>query len=292
MGGDGGVIASNRRYMRGAGTSEVSDAKTVDPRSARDDTMKMMRYCALTNQPLPFGKAAIVACPYGWLYIKEQAIESLLRRKRQQAPIYELGSHIRGLKDLHDVRFHLVASDRAGAIGEDNHGDNDGVLLPTCPITGRELNGIIPAFALVPGKPDQINVVSEHGFNEMGIAAVSAEYGPIEKKIRLAPPPAVWNDVQKALEEQRAKEKESSSSSRSKKRAEQEQGKDHKKRKRCAVENPSTSTERRPTSKSTHSNELSSAARAKVSEAVRKNEVLSSLFRSSDATSNASTGNL
>jgi Rtf2 RING-finger len=211
MGGDGGVIASNRKYMRGAGTADhtgdsgtasTSSAKKQDPAVEREEMLRSMKTCAVSNKPLHFhqaddnnnsGGGTIVACPYGRLYNREAAVEALLRRKRdgkqqKEGKEDELGSHIRGLKDLYNVRFHLVKG----------QGDE---LIPTCPIRGTELNGQIPAVVLVPG--GQVNVVSERAIQEMGEQAISEDYGPIHEKIRLAPSAAALVEIKRALSEKR-----------------------------------------------------------------------------------------
>jgi hypothetical protein len=239
MGGDGGVIASNRRYLRGAGTADtVGDAAKQsagkDPALVTQELARDMTTCALTGQPLLFAEnQAIVACPYGKLYIKEAAIEALLRRKTHDRD--NLGSHIKGIRDLHDVRFRTAKG-------------KDGMLVPTCPITEKELNGQIPAYLLLPGNADNVNVLSERALTEM--KELIDDYGPVEKKIRLAPPESVLEEVKKELEESRVKSK-------------------GKKRKQEAAATKKTS------------NKLVEKTRAKVSAAIQKNEVLSSIFTKS-----------
>ncbi|GAX13547.1 hypothetical protein FisN_27Lh045 [Fistulifera solaris] len=232
MGGDGGVIASNRRYMRGAGTAEHKEHR--DEALEREEMARTMQVCAASSQPLQFSRNTIVTCPYGNLYHKEAAVEALLRRKQEDAV---LGDHIRGLKDLHEVRFHIMTS-------------TDGAILPTCPITGRELNGNIPAVALIPGRPGQCNVVSERGMQEMGDDFV-IEYGPVEDKIRLAPPLDILAEIKAKLEEKRAKKSK-------KKRKEQSHEADR-------------------LSKKSATN-VTAVARDKVNDAFRENTVFSSLF--------------
>ena len=241
MGGDGGVIASNRRYMRGAGMSE--EKKTADdPTLDREAAAKQMRFCALSGEKLHYGKQTIVVCPYGRLYHKEAVVEGLIRRK--QGGDDELGAHIRGLKDLAEVRFQLTESSE-----EDKK--------PVCPITGRELNGQVEAYALIPGKPGQVNVLSRHGMKEMGEKDLELEYGSTENKIRLAPPAAAFKEIQTAVLEKQAAEK-SLKKKRSKRKREDKSSKSIKKHAKDAT--------------------VSAAARARVSEAVKGSAVLSSLF--------------
>ena len=75
--------------------------------------------------------------------MKEAALSALIRRKQQQSQEEgandtndndELGSHVRGIKDLKPVRFCL---------------QGDKVV---CLVTNKELNGKVPTMVIVPGK--------------------------------------------------------------------------------------------------------------------------------------------
>lgn len=225
MGGDGGTKAVNRSYLRGAGSATTTaDAartnKKGDPAVDQEEAARAMRFCALTDQPLNFGASSIVTCPYGRLYNKEAAVEALIRRKQQ--PEKEeglLGSHIRGLKDLYDVRFQI--------------GKDDKNPTPLCPVTGRELNGKTPSYALIPGNDGDVNVVSEYALKQLSEEAVFAEYGA-QDKIRLGPPPAALKEIKKALllkRETAAAEKEAKKQTKKDKRKRGEDGcSSHKKR--------------------------------------------------------------
>jgi Rtf2 RING-finger len=207
MGGDGGVVAVKREYMRGAGTADNTGDYSRSNRgekvvSDRDDALQRMTTCALTK--LPLEGATIVACPWGRLYQKEAAVEALIRRKQSSQEHDELGSHIRGLKDLFPVRFHVPK----------------GAAMPTCPVTGQELNGQLPVILLVPGNPELPNVVSQRAFKEIGKEALQTEYGPFQEEIRLAPPVADLEEIKQALEAKRDKKKEKSSKKKDKKRKE------------------------------------------------------------------------
>jgi hypothetical protein len=215
MGGDGGVIASNRRYMRGAGTADhtgdnSSGDKTVtDPMVLQEQRRRDFRTCSVGGQPLDYsfndsssGSSRVVACPYGRLYDKERAIQALLDKD-------ERVSHVRGLKDLFSVRFHLVQD-----------GSSASVPVPSCPITGKELNGLIPAYVLVPGSRDQPNVVSERGLK---MKELLNDYGPVERTLRLFPPP---EELEK-IKEERAKEE-----TEKKRKREKDKGKPRKKDKK------------------------------------------------------------
>ncbi|KAL7560156.1 hypothetical protein ACA910_013166 [Epithemia clementina (nom. ined.)] len=200
MGGDGGVIPKNRRYLRGAGASDKTgnDASgshdrngATDPAVVKEEQARAMKICAISNQPLVLsdaskGEESVVVCPYGRLYNREAVVEALLEQKIKKTKDPRL-DHIRGLKDLHSVRFHLgrsssQANDRGGGGGND-----DGALVQMCPVRGTELNGQIPAVVLVPGSPGLPNVVSARAIQEMGKEAIEQVYGPAKQSIKLLP---------------------------------------------------------------------------------------------------------
>jgi hypothetical protein len=260
MGGDGGVIASNRKFMRGAGTANLAGdhGESSGKKQQQYNAHEAMTTCALTKAPLHTtgtGEIAIVACPYGRLYHKEAAVQVLLRRRKmdnnQDQIVDELGAHVRKLSDLYNVRFHRETE----------------AQVTTCPITGKALQGIIPAILLVPGKLDTPNVVSEGALQQLSQDELQAEYGPIQLKVRLAPPPTVWKEMQEALvtlreEQQRTK-------------------KDKKPKKRKQEKEATTAT---------ISNRPNKAPKAQaqvttVHVAVQSNSVLSSLFTTKKAVS-------
>lgn len=182
MGGDGGVIATNRRYMRHAGSADQTGDSTKSERPdaaiIKQEQERAMQECTVSGQALQFGKEPIVVCPYGRLYHKEAAVQALIRRKQGTD---DLGPHIRSLKDLKLARFELNEA-----------------KLPICPITSTQLNGNIPAVVIVPGSGDAVNVVSIKGLDLM-----KEEFEPYDRKIRLAPPPTALRTIKEELEESR-----------------------------------------------------------------------------------------
>jgi hypothetical protein len=207
-----------------------------------------MRTCHLTKAPLDFSEQ-IVACPYGRLYSKEAAVEALLRRKHHDSTKGdELGSHVRGLKDLHSARFRVQEKN-----------------IPVCPVTGVELNGTHAAL-LIPKKGNECNVLSERALKEMGIQALQADYGPFEKDdlIRLAPPDSAMEEIQANVAKKQELEKATKKSK-----------KDGKKRKKHHDEDKASPKKKAPRTT------VAGAARERVASAVASNEVLSSLFTTS-----------
>ena len=266
------MIASNRKYMRGAGTADhtadSSRSRGEKQVSDREDALERMTTCALTKAPLQFGQQAIVVCPYGRLYHKEAAVEALLRRKQNNHTSTdgskdELGAHIRGLKDLHEARFSLTTK------------KVDGSQIPSCPVTGQEFNGQMPVILLVPGNPELPNVVSQRAFKEMGKEALQTEYGPFKEEVRLAPPASEMKEIIEALEAKRKKSSKKSSK-KDKKRKERDD----------KTTKPQQQLQLQETKKPKSSSKggVADLARGRVTDAVKSNDVLSSLFTTKDKT--------
>ena len=205
MGGDGGVVATNRRYMRGAGTADHTGDITRYSTSEQAHAERLgkeenLHTCALTGQTLNWTSwGEIVACPFGNLYSRLAALTALLNRGQEEEEGRKLGRYIRGRRDLVPVRF---ATQKRIVEGEEH-------VKIVCPITGMELNGTQPIFVLVKEEStkkkskthkekkeqedleeEQPNVVSEKAMKEMGMEALQQEYGPFHPDhiIRLIPP--------------------------------------------------------------------------------------------------------
>jgi hypothetical protein len=256
----------------------------------------------LTKAPLEFATQAIVACPYGLLYHKEAAVQALLRRreavvKQQQQQQHhgvsdndELGLHIRGLKDLYPVHFHLVPQSSTSQ-DESNMSKSDRKLVPACPVTGTELNGTMRALLLVSttekkkhhdNDDKKVNVVSERALKEMGMDALQAEYGPFDpdNMIRLAPHPSLMDKLQEELQKKRDLEDANKKTI----------NKNHKKSKKRRADDAivatttaaSTIKEQHVTSKvqktDSKTEQAAQVARDRASSAMQKSTVLSSLF--------------
>lgn len=224
MGGDGGVIASNRRYMRGAGQADHT-GDSARASKVHQSPSEIMTICSLTGAPLPFPKpkpnnnngnkinvteisSNIVCCPYGKLYNKEAAIEALLRNDN------ETSWDVQSMKELYPVRFHLVKT-------------NNNAYIPTCPVTGTELNGSQPCFVLVPpldkknkkdkkkntndkkNNDNKVNVVSQQAMREIGIDSLQDEYGPFDNNnlVKLAPSDRDVENIKLQVEARRLKQK-------------------------------------------------------------------------------------
>lgn len=183
MGGDGGVIAVQREFMRGTYTSSHKnkawaggqnfgagmtggDAEGgVDPRRVR---AVRVRTCALSAEPL---SAPIVADELGNLFTKYAVLSALSERT-----IPERLAHIRGLRDLVDCR--LVEPEQA------TYHTGEAAAITACPITGEALDGS-KQFVVIRTTGA---VVSEAALLGLGQAA-QAEFGPYvdDDVIKIAP---------------------------------------------------------------------------------------------------------
>ena len=293
MGGDGGVIASNRKYMRGAGTADHTGDMNRHA-AQKFNAQQVMITCSLTKTPLhatgDIGGGVIVADPYGCLYHKEAAVQALLTRKQRDssgnsgALTITIGPQVRRLSDLYEVRFHR----------EEERIDCD----PTCPITGKALTGSIPAILLVPGKDGIPNVVSESALSQLSPEELQEEYGHIRRRVRLAPNPVLLEKIKQQVHEEQEKDDEE------RRRAKKDKKKDKKsKRKRddkdkmtdngdkkkrsnknkddkCAEASTGSSNVRNMKSSSSS---VGKHIQSRVDCAIEQNSVLSSLFTNKNA---------
>lgn len=306
MGGDGGVIASNRRYMRGAGQADAT-GDYARASKVHQSPSEIMSICSLTGAPLPFPKpisnngngtnnvtalsSNIVCCPFGKLYNKEAAIEALLRNDN------ETSWDVKSMKELYPVRFHLVKT-------------NNNTYIPTCPVTGTELNGSQPCFVIVPPPLDtkknkkdkkknidkdndnKVNVVSQQAIREIGIESLQDEYGPFNNDdlIKLAPADRDIDNIKLQVEARRLKQKrdiEEKKRHKEKRKIKHNDNNDNKRNK----QEMSTTKNAKPTSNK-NNNIVSSIPMAKgtvqtakcsIEKAVASNSILSSLFNESSS---------
>lgn len=259
MGGDGGTISSNRTYLRGAGKAchTADHPSNAAKRVKLEDAEKarlILTTCAISGAAFDLKPSKnsscsgedIVVCPYGKLYKREEALELLLRRSQKvnsgdnnNNSDASLGAHIRGMKDLHPVRFYVtMTSSSNGNNGSKNISHNGrgaaAQYTATCPITASDISsGNVPSFVVVRSKngknkdkkkgsdtthdntegEDELspNVISERAIKEMGIEGLQSEYGPFEEKnlIRLAPPKAggVFEEIQRKWENRMEEER-------------------------------------------------------------------------------------
>jgi len=293
MGGDGGVIASNRKFMRGAGTADHT-GDLQRHAAQKFNAREVMATCALTKRPLYADSAnsggSIVADPYGTLYFKEAAVQALLVRKQRDgisdysASASTIGRQVRRLADLYDVRFHR----------EEQQSDQN----PSCPITGKELTGRIPAILLVPGKDGMSNVVSESALSQLSPEELEAEYSIIKRRVRLAPDPVLLKKIKEEVEKDQEKEEEERrKAKRDKKSKRKRDGKDKKNKSIDKKKRSNDSENKDGLGKASNRNNVRSPKsstsvgkeiQSRVHSAIEQNSVLSSLFTNKSASSKVS----
>ncbi|CAM9225968.1 unnamed protein product [Chrysoparadoxa australica] len=190
MGGDGGVVAVNRRYMRQcAGDGFLGSDVPPDAVSKQQITEMRTKVCAMSMQPL---SKPIVACELGLLYNKDVVLEALL-----ECTVNPAFAHIKGMKDVFEAK---LEPNRA-------HGESkDGSTAEfACPVTQQEMNGKQP-FVIIrtTGK-----VLSEKAIREVGLEGLQAEYGPFAESdiIKLAPSPDELQVNKQRLEERKQQRK-------------------------------------------------------------------------------------
>ena len=278
MGNDGGTIATQRSYVRGAKLNKTTTKKaSSDTAEGREEVLNT---CALTGMKLNHGVDSVVACPYGRLYLKEAVIKALLRRAQASTDIQQqIGQYIRGLKDLHDVKF------ASGCV---------------CPIIGQNLSSGSTSCFLITSKSSKTlptNVVSEKGLKQMGMSSLQEEYGPFEETdlIYLAPSYNKKKNIQMNLESQRRELKKSKLEKKKRKSQKDNGGKtisidDSTSRKSAKISNNNKALASMKRLSGTrvalevNSNSAVSLARASVASAVASDSILSSLFVKDNST--------
>ena len=159
MGGDGGTITNDRRFLRCAKNDEDKEVRNlVQAQILRS------KLCAQCNMDLC---EPIVTCEMGNLYNKEAILTALLNKT-----LNPTHAHIRGLKDVKTLR---LTPNNATVVSAGGDGvDSDSAPKYMCPITGLLLNGVHP-FVVVWTTGW---VLAEKAIREIGIEGLQPEYGP------------------------------------------------------------------------------------------------------------------
>ncbi|KAJ4845609.1 hypothetical protein Tsubulata_005743 [Turnera subulata] len=125
-GGDGGATGAESRdcYLN---MYAVKKPDKVDPNEQR---LSKWLNCALSNEPLA---QPCVIDRLGNVFNKESLVEALINKR-----LPKHFSHIKGLKDMINVKLEPVAGGGEGAGGSRFQ----------CPVTGQEFNGLYKFFAL------------------------------------------------------------------------------------------------------------------------------------------------
>jgi hypothetical protein len=200
MGGDGGTKATQRRFIRGYKNPEDKE----ETKNVKVQQRLRTQTCAYSSTRL---EQPICACELGNLYSKEKIVNGLVE-KALPAQL----SHIRGLKDLKNLRFTPNPDYSA-----DLESNGQYVAMYICPITQLEFNGIFP-FVVIWSTGF---VISEKALREIGIDGLQAEYGPFGPNdvIKLLPQSEELDECRDAMNARRTeaaahkKEKKSKASS-------------------------------------------------------------------------------
>jgi len=205
MGGDGGVIATERKFLRGTKSDEKDESKNI-----KKNQITRAQICAHSGSKL---RHPIVVCEMGNLYNKEAIITALLNKTLN--PSF---SHIRGLKDIKELIFSRNTDYEES---KETNGEFQSKFM--CPITLMEFNGLTPFVVIwTTGY-----VISEKAIREMGIDALQAEYGPFANIdiIKLLPIEEEIPQQVSLLQERRMRKKKDTKDS--KKRASENLSKTH-----------------------------------------------------------------
>lgn len=157
MGGDGGVVATQKKFMRGyKDPNQEKELKNV-----KGHQRLRTHVCAQSSMPL---REPTVACEMGNLYNKEEVLTALLDKKLNEA-----FSHIRGLKDLKTL---IYCPNPAYEASNEAEGESPAKYI--CPVTRTEFSGSLP-FVVIWASG---TVMSEKALKEIGVEGLQAEYGP------------------------------------------------------------------------------------------------------------------
>lgn len=184
MGGDGGTISTQRKFVRG---QEERKSETKD---IKYEQMERSRTCAQSSLPLI---EPIVACELGNLYTKESLLTAILSKSLNKS-----SSHIRGMKDFRLLKLQSNNAAISTVVGEDS-------VKYMCPITQLPFNGTFPfVFIWSTGY-----VLSEKALTEVGVSSLQEEYGPFtsDDVIKLLPIENVLAMQMIAMETRRGGEK-------------------------------------------------------------------------------------
>jgi len=216
MGCDGGVIATNRKFLRGSTEykrpGRLHAGEVAEYRNAAEARAIALSQCALSGQKLA---PPVVACELGKMFKKEVILEYMLDEELKavlkENPKFK---HIRSMKDLTNVIFTpnpevSEVSDKAKPMvrGETATTSASDFI---CPITLLEMNGRYPFFVHRPTG----YIISEKAIKEVGGKAVlQTLLGKEEVNFDredltlLAPDSTLEFDILKQIKERRKKAK-------------------------------------------------------------------------------------
>ena len=157
MGGDGGVVANCRKFIRGCEKEEVKDGKNIKRQQQR-----RARTCAQSQEKLV---EPIVACEMGNLYKKEALLEAILEKSLNAS-----FSHVRNMRDVKEIK----TTKNPAYVSSSGGFDEESISEFMCPVTLLEFSGLHPFVVIwTTGF-----LLAEKAIREVGIEALQEEYGP------------------------------------------------------------------------------------------------------------------
>lgn len=196
MGGDGGVIANDRRFLRGCLEEKPNNSADVIPQNIKETQWLRTQFCAYSQDRL---LEPIVACRLGNLYNKEAILTAICNKC-----ILPGFSHITGLRDLVTLRFtkNPSFSDDIQKSSKESR-----ISKYICPISQTEFNGMNPFFVIWTTG----HVISGLALKSMGIDALQADFGPFgqDDLVKLIPLeselPVIITKLQELIEKRQEK---------------------------------------------------------------------------------------
>mmetsp|Transcript_16643 Transcript_16643/g.25049 ORF Transcript_16643/g.25049 Transcript_16643/m.25049 type:complete len:276 (+) Transcript_16643:85-912(+) len=181
MGGDGGVIAVKRKFIKECKTEEKRQYQDV-----KDTQFVRASTCAISGSPL---QDPIVCCRLGYLFNKEAILTAILDKRLDKA-----FSHIRKLKGIKTLQFTPNPEYQEKSNGT-------AVAKYICPVTMTAFDGVHPFVAIW----STGYVISEKALREIGIPGLQTEYGPFSENdiVRLLPSEEELNTRRATLEAQK-----------------------------------------------------------------------------------------
>jgi len=267
MGGDGGTIATGRKYLRGAKLTEADEVKNV-----KANQLLRTRFCSYSNDKL---EEPIVCDELGNLFNKEAILNALVNKSMTIQ-----FAHIRSLKDIKTLK--LCKNLNYSILDEK---ESELPAFFSCPITKMEFNGNHPFVAIW----STGYVLSEKALREVGFESLQIEYGPYKSTdvIKLIP---LESELPLQIEEMIARrqrrsieksEKHASESiektGKRKSKKEQDDGNDNR-HKKALIDGDGSSLKVKSTKSISYSNELVKSVATVVNDQQNTSRVYKSLF--------------
>ncbi|CAG5111856.1 Oidioi.mRNA.OKI2018_I69.chr2.g6127.t1.cds [Oikopleura dioica] len=266
MGGDGGTCCKARSIM----TKTKKEKKKQD---REYEVNAKWTFCSISGKSLT---KPIVSCQLGKLYNKDAIIEFLLDRAKQPPETQRRLKHIKGLKDVVELKLTANPSHRTDA-----HGTQHGAKYH-CPISTLEMNGRHKfGYILSTGNVISDRAIQQLKEDNMIIDPSNEQKYPLDDIIYINLEEEI--DIEKQLNRMKAR-KEAKKASKANKRQKAEGEEEAPKKKKKSIIVPQR------LEKSTINSRLNTITRTSIKDGAesvknqkQKSEVLSALFTSHDS---------